>query len=427
MFFLIYNLLSVFLAIPVVLYHLYRSVSRGRPPAFAERFGFLRKEDRAALLGRRVVWLHAVSVGEAIASRPLLRALKQQYPDHLILVTTTTETGRSTATAFPEKDLCLYFPFDFLPAVRRTLDAVRPDAVVIMETEIWPNFSREASARNIPVILANGRISDRSYGRYLKFSWFFRQPLQLFSALCMQTAIDRERIVAIGAPPGRTLAAGNLKYDMPLIHISDSVRGKIREQYRIPDDAMILVAGSTHEGEELILADVYRKLLAADGNLFMILAPRHPERTPAVTAVLERAGIPFRRRTGIDGSARFRCGEVLLVDTVGEMMSLYSVADIAFVGGSLVPAGGHNLLEPASRGVPCLFGPHMNNFREISGLVLGYGAGIQVEQAEKLEESFRSLIDSAELRLVLGRNGLKLIRDNSGSAARHLDVIGRYL
>jgi 3-deoxy-D-manno-octulosonic-acid transferase len=427
MFYLIYNLLSVFLLFPVLAYHLYRSVSRGRPAAFAERFGYLSADELAKIDKRPLIWLHAVSVGEAIAARPLLKALRSRYPDHAILVSNTTETGRATAATFPEQDLCIYFPFDFLPAVRRTLDALRPEIVIIMETEIWPNFTREAASRNIPVILANGRISDRSFARYLKFSWFFRHPLQLFSRLCMQTETDCERIIAIGAPAERTERSGNLKYDIPYRQVDPQEKHQLKQQYLIPAELFVLTAGSTHAGEEQIVIDTYKRLLPFCASLFLVLVPRHPERATEVAQLLERSGLPFRRRTALPGTEAFRAGEVLLVDTIGEMMNLYASAEIAFVGGSLVPTGGHNLLEPASLGVASVFGPHMSNFREIAELVRQYGAGVAVASADDFLESCKTLISSPELRQVLGQNGLKLMRDNGGATGRHLDVIGRYL
>lgn len=427
MFYIAYNFLSIFILIPVVCYHLYRSISRGRPAALAERFGFIPAAELSRIRNRPVIWLHAVSVGESIAARPLLKALRSRYPGHAILVSNTTETGRGTASSFPEKDLCIYFPFDFLPAVRRTLDSIRPELVIIMETEIWPNFTREAASRNIPVILANGRISDRSLAGYLKFSWFFRHALQLFTRLCMQTETDCERITAIGAPPGRTLKTGNLKYDIPFRQVGQDEKRRLKGQYSIPDGLLVLMAGSTHAGEEQIVIDTYRKLLPVLDGLFLVLVPRHPERSAEVASLLERAGIPFRRRTALPGSEEFQKGEVLLVDTVGEMMSLYAIADVAFVGGSLVPTGGHNLLEPASLGVASVFGPHMTNFREIAELVLQYGAGVQVDSPAGLTESLRTLIASAELRRVLGQNGLKLMRDNGGATERHMEILAHYL
>jgi len=427
MFYFAYNFLSVFFLLPVVCYHLYRSISRGRPPALAERFGHIPETELSRIRNRPVIWLHAVSVGESIAARPLLKALRSRYPDHAILVSNTTETGRGTAVSFPEKDLCIYFPFDFLPAVRKSLDAIKPELVIIMETEIWPNFTREAATRNIPVMLANGRISDRSFSRYLKFSWFFRHALQLFSRLCMQTETDCERIVAIGAPPERTERAGNLKYDIPFRQIGQDEKLQLKELYSIPDELLVLMAGSTHAGEEQPVIETFKKLLPVIDGLLLVLVPRHPERAAEVAGLLERSGVPFRRRTSLQGSEVFQRGEALLVDTVGEMMNLYAVSDVAFVGGSLVPTGGHNLLEPASMGVPSVFGPHMSNFREIAELVLQYGAGVQVDSSAGLLESCRALITSAELRRVLGLNGLKLMRDNGGATERHMEVIAKYL
>ncbi|MDD2733181.1 MAG: 3-deoxy-D-manno-octulosonic acid transferase [Desulfuromonadaceae bacterium] len=429
MFFFAYNILSLFLLIPVIFYHLYRSVSRGRPPAFRERFGLLSATDRTTLGKKPVIWLHAVSVGESIAARPLLKALRAQYPGHAILLSNTTETGRTISSTFPEKDLCIYFPFDFLPAVCSSLRIIKPELIIIMETEIWPNFTREAVNRGIPVILANGRISDRSFGRYLKFGWFFRPALQEFSSLCMQTETDRKRIIAIGASSERTIVTGNLKYDIPFQPVRDEEKARFRHQYAIPSTLTVMVAASTHPGEEELILSAYRELLTTCDNLFLLLVPRHPERATEVAVLLEKAALPYRRRTTlmVDGEALFHHGEVLLVDTIGEMMGLYALSDLAFVGGSLMPTGGHNLLEPASLGIPSIFGPYMNNFREIADLVLQYGAGIQIETPEKLTETVRTVVISETLRQVLGQNGLKMMRDNGGATHHIMQEIARYL
>ncbi|QEM67227.1 3-deoxy-D-manno-octulosonic acid transferase [Geobacter sp. FeAm09] len=430
MFYAVYNILSLVLLVPVLVYHLYRSVSRGRPPALGERFGRIPRTLPDIIANRPVIWLHAVSVGEAVAARPLLKALRQRYPGHAIVVSTTTETGRGVASGFPEKDLCIYFPFDFLPAVRRTLDAVKPKLVIIMETEIWPNFNREAARRGIPVILANGRISDRSYGRYLKFAWFFRHALEFCSRLCMQTATDRERVIAIGAPAERTLVPGNLKYDIPCRQVSPAERAALRQRYAIPGGMTVITAASTHPGEEEPVLAAYRELLASShGPLMLVLVPRHPERAAQVAGLLEEAGLPFLRRTALagDASPAFSGGSVLLVDTVGELMDMYALSDLAFVGGSLVPTGGHNLLEPASLGIPFIFGPHMTNFREIAALVLNCRAGVRINGPDELAPACRSLLDAASLRRELGANGLAMVRENGGATERHLAVIAAYV
>ncbi len=243
----------------------------------------------------------------------------------------------------------------------------------------------------------------------------------------MQTDTDRQRIIAIGAPAERVTTVGNFKYDIPFRPVGDQEKISLRTLYAIDGKLMVLTAGSTHNGEEQYLIDTYRELLMTIPSLFLILVPRHPERTEEVAALLERSGLQFRRRSTLSTAEQFTRGEVLLVDTVGEMRNLYALADVAFVGGSLVATGGHNLLEPASVGVPSIFGPHMSNFREIAALVLQYGAGIQVETPVGLTDSCRALIASPELRQVLGQNGLKLMRDNGGATKRQMEIIARFL
>ncbi len=423
-----YNLLSIFLLIPVVIHHLYRSISRGRKPALIQRFGLIPSRALEEIDGRPVIWVHAVSVGEAIAARPLLRGLKRRYPGNAILVSSSTETGKKIVSGFPEKDASIYFPFDFLPSVSIMLGRVRPVMVIVMETEIWPNFCRAVALRNIPLILANGRISDRSFPRYQTFRRFFRRPLGLFSKLCMQTESDRERITTIGAPFERTVVCGNLKYDIPWKRIGKSEKSSLRKRYALPDDLTVIIAASTHEGEEQEILSAYSKILAAKNRIFLIMAPRHPERVAEVSAIIRKQSIRCRLRSEISGSPYpFSAGEALLIDSMGEMMDLYSISDIAFVGGSLAPVGGHNLLEPASCGIPFIFGPQMANFREISEFVIHYGAGVQINSAEEFTKVLQEMIQSEELRLVIGNNGLKLMRDKGGAVERHIEMISGFL
>ncbi len=427
MFYLAYNIISIFLLIPVFLFNIFRSIRLGWPLAIAERFGFIPANKLSIIAGRPVIWLHAVSVGEVIAARPLLKALRHKYPDHAIVVSNTTETGKTTASGFKEIDLCIYFPFDFMPSVRILLNAVKPDIIIIMETEIWPNFCREAARNQIPLLLANGRISDRSFKRYLKFSWFFKPALRCFSSVCMQSQPGLERIIAIGAAPENTLVAGNLKNDIPSQPPTEQKRNELRSNYSIPENSCVITAGSTREGEEKHLISSYKTLLTEFQNLFLALVPRHPERAEEVAVLLKSTGINFQRRKNLDSNNRLKHGDVLLVDTVGEMMNMYALSDFSFVGGSLVPIGGHNLLEPASVGVPTVFGKHMSNFREIETLVLQYQAGIQLQSPEELTAAFRSLISNSDLRHLIGQNGLKLIRENGGATERHMTIIKRYL
>ena len=421
-----YNLLLILLLPGVVAYHYYRSRSRGRRTAFRERFGRIPKSDLARIRGGRVIWVHAVSVGETIASFPLLKGLRARYPGHLLVLTNVTETGRSVALKSGLADLCLYLPFDYGFAVKAALGRVRPELIVLMETELWPNFIAAAAAMGIPVLLANGRISDRSFGRYLRVRFFFRPILQELSALCMQSALDASRITAIGAAPDTVHVTGNLKYDVPLVQPSLERVTELKGRYGIPEGAFVFTAASTHEGEDEPAIAAYQGLLAGGGSHFLILAPRHPERAPAVAELLVRKGLPFLLRSQLSGAA-LRPGEVLLLDTVGELAGLYGASDLVFVGGSLVATGGHNPLEPASCGVPVLFGPHMENFREVASLFLSAGAGALVEDAAGLAAAVGALAASKASRLEMGRRGTELLRECSGATARHLEIAATLL
>jgi len=358
-----------------------------------------------------------------MAARVLMRALKERYPGYALIISCGTETGRETALGFSEVDLCIYLPFDYLFSVRLMLSRLNPCMVIVMETEIWPNFTHEIAAREIPLILANGRISDRSFGRYLKLRWFFRHALLNFSLLCMQSDLMRERIIAIGAPKERAVVAGNLKLDIQPRVTAEADKLSLRQRYLVPQNCLILTAGSTHPGEEALLLEIYREILESGGKLFLVLAPRHPQRADEVAAIVENAGIPFRRLTETAGYEPLGCGEILLVDKVGELMNLYALADIGFVGGSMVPKGGHNLLEPASCGLPVVFGQQMANFREIATLVNACQAGVQVADAAELGSVLRRLVQDKGERERLGSRGLEMIRKNGGATARHLEVI----
>lgn len=425
---ILYRFLTL-IALPfALLYHWYRSISRGRKSAFGERFGFLATSAQKLLSGQPVIWLHAVSVGEVIASRPLLKGLRQRYPEYRLLFSVTTETGRSVAEQDQLADVITYFPFDIHFAVCRLLDAVRPQTIIIMETEIWPVFTHEAQQRAIPLLLANGRISARSFPRYLRFAWFFRPVLQRFSGLGMQSAADLERIRAIGAPEEQSKVLGNLKYDIPFSPVAADERHQLRQLYRIPAGLAVFCIGSTHPGEEELVLAAYQGLLKQFDHLLLVLVPRHPERTAEVEALTSGLGLPVICRSRLDQQTEdCSAGTVLLIDTVGELMQLYALSDLAYVGGSLVPTGGHNLLEPASRGVPILFGPHMDNFQEITALALAYGAGVQVASQQELQDAASDFLATPELRHVVGNNGLKLLRDSGGAVERHLAMLKEVL
>ncbi|GAM07933.1 3-deoxy-D-manno-octulosonic acid transferase [Geobacter sp. OR-1] len=420
--YLLYNILLLLLLPLIIGWHLYRSASRGRPAALAERFGFIRELHYGA--DRRPIWVHAVSVGESVACRPLLKAIKARFPDTPLVLSNMTETGRQVGSGFPEVDRAIYFPFDYPFSVRRLLRTVNPSVIVVVETELWPNFLREAATAGVPVVIANGRISDRSLRGYLRVKAFFRPVLANVSRFCMQGEEDARRIVAIGAPADRVSVARNLKFDIPVAPAAAERKTELRERYAIPAAATVITAGSTHQGEEEAVIASYLELLAGTPGLFMVLAPRHPERAAAVAELLKHNGIIFRRRSELNpGDPPLLAGQLLLVDTVGELMQFYTLSDIVFVGGSLVPKGGHNLLEPASLGVPVLFGPQMNNFREIAALVKEYGAGCEVADGARLTTEIRQLLADPAGRREMGECGLRLLRENNGATERHMAVI----
>jgi 3-deoxy-D-manno-octulosonic-acid transferase len=425
MIYALYDILLL-LAIPLSIpWYLWRYLRRRRlRKGIRERLGFIAHEKLSLLEGSGTVWVHAVSVGETMAVRPLLRALKTRYPERKIVLSTVTETGREIAEKLSDADLCVFFPFDFRFSVRLALKRIRPCLIVVVETEIWPNFLRHARLLGIPAVLANGRISDKSFGGYRRFSRLFKPVLENFSAFCMQTGEDASRIAMIGAHPSRVHVAGNLKYDIPVPNVPEEKKTALRGRYRIPDRVPVFTAGSTHQGEEEAVLAACVALAAEGTAFFLVLAPRHPERAGEVAELLGRFGIPFARRSSLDErTATFAAGEALLVDTVGELMDLYSVSDLVFVGGSLVPVGGHNILEPASLAVPVLFGPHMNNFREIASRMLGCGGGRRVDDAAMLKEAIRHLLDDEAGRREMGENGVNLLREHSGSTERHMEII----
>lgn len=423
----IYTILLWALLPFIVFYHAYRSQKRGRPPALLQRFGFDTSSINP-LRGRlRPILVHAVSVGETIAVKPLLTALRSTYPEVPLVVSNMTETGREIAAKLSDIDATIYFPFDYSFACSNILDALNPQLVIIAETEIWPNFARESQRRNIPVMMVNGRISDRSFGRYLRMSWFFKPVLSRFSALCMQSHVDAERIVAIGATAERVHVTRNLKYDIKPRRVTSEERIGLCSEYRVDSDCRILVAASTHPGEEDLVLSAFSAIHAKAPDTVLILVPRHPERGGAVASILEGLGFRYRRLSLNRETGSTGAGEVLLADTIGELMKFYTLSNAVFVGGSLVPLGGHNLLEPASLGKPVFFGRFMANFREISALVLASGAGYQVDSAQELAVKVSELLNEPLKAVNAGENGIKLLESSAGATDLNMAVVNGLL
>ncbi|MEZ4598885.1 MAG: 3-deoxy-D-manno-octulosonic acid transferase [Syntrophotaleaceae bacterium] len=423
--YLLYNILLYLVALPLLPLHMLILLLRGKPrQGIGERFGFLPKERFAALQGKKIIWIHAVSVGETRAVVPLLKALKKRFPDYALILSNVTETGSRVAASLAEIDLCFFFPYDFPFSVKQVLRRIKPAMVVVVETEIWPNFLRAAGRQGVPVALVNGRISDRSFPRYRKLQFFLEPILQQFSLLGMQSPLDAERVVAMGAPPERVTVTRNLKFDMQTGGLEEIQPDAIREEFRLARDCRLWVAASTHAGEEEQVLDVFRRLLDGGFDLLLVLVPRHPERCRAVAELLSARRIPFVRRSEIEQTVEpLSGGMVLLVDSIGEVLKFYAVADLVFVGGSLVPVGGHNVLEASLLRKPVLFGPHMHNFKEISRLLIEAGGGISVVDADELHDRAAELLADPEAGRALGLRGYKLLEENRGATDHALKAM----
>lgn len=425
--FRLYNILLV-LASPVILAILLTK-KRCRPGLW-QRLGWVLEDLAEACKDGRTIWVHAVSMGEANAVVPLVRELRTRYPESRILVSTVTETGKETVHRhLAGQARHLYFPLDFPGSVRAALRGVRPKLIVIVETELWPNFLREAAACGIPVLLVNGRLSSDSFARYLLIRSFFRRVLSAFTLCAMQTDRDAERMIRLGVEPARVVRTGNLKYDQ-VAALAHTGAGQVsRRDLGVKDGEELFVAGSTHPGEEEAVVDCYRRLLEAAPSLVLVLAPRHIERTEAVSSMVRARGFEAVRRTAQAGMAGSRPTgpRVIILDTRGELAVLYREATLVFVGGSLVPIGGHNPLEPAAWGKAVVFGPHMDHFAEVADLLVRCGGGLQVHDARELTETMNALLAERVRLEQMGKAAYGLVLDNQGALARTLALIAQVL
>jgi len=372
------------------------------------------------------LWLHAVSVGEVIAAVPLVHALRQQFPQLPILVSTVTETGQATAREKLAAEACLYFPLDYLWVVRQVITRIRPLLFVMVETEIWPNFLHELTRQGIPAMLVNGRISPRSFRGYRRLRPFMRRILPSITTFSMQTASDAERIIAIGAEPSRVHITGNIKYDLALKPLNSADEQTLRDDLGI-DGAPVFMAGSTHRGEDDIVIAAYLRARVQVPTLRLLLAPRHLDRLDEIEALLHKHQLTVQRRSRGHQSSHSRETPVLLLDTIGELAQLYAVGTVVFVGGSFVPIGGHNVLEPAAHRKAILFGPHMHNFSEIATALLKTGGAVQVQTPDAFGHSVSALLQQPERRQMLGEAAYQVLRANQGAIVRTVELIEQVL
>lgn len=394
-----------------------------------QRFGYLPEEAGKPSVGAPgAIWIHAVSVGEALAALPLARRLKERFPGRRLVISTTTATGQRVARErMGFADAIFYFPLDWAGPVRRVFRVIRPGIVVILETEIWPNFLRVARGQGVPVVFVNGRISERSFRRYRWVDGFLARVLADAEVFLMQSEEDARRLRALGAPGGRVGVMGNLKYDLAppaSSPLAEWLAAELERQKRRP----LVIAGSVVAGEEEAVLGAFATIRGKWPRALLVLAPRKPERFEAAARIgAERGFSVVRRSTLRFDSPPGELGDVLLLDSIGELAAMYRLADAVFVGGSLVPAGGHNILEPACFGRPPIFGPSMHNFRDAAAQLLSAGAAVEVASGEELSRAWCRLLEDQTRREQMGRAARELVERNRGATERALERIASIL
>ncbi|PZW56135.1 3-deoxy-D-manno-octulosonic-acid transferase [Pseudomonas sp. URIL14HWK12:I3] len=411
------------LALPLLALRLYLRARKA--PAYGRRIGE-RFAIKLPTMRKGGIWVHAVSVGESIAAAPMVRALLKAYPELPITLTCMTPTGSERIGALfadePRVQHC-YLPYDLPWAAGRFLDHVQPRLGVIMETELWPNHIHQCARRGIPVALANARLSERSARGYGRFARLTRPMLAEMSLIAAQTEVEAQRFLALGARAACVQVTGSIKFDLKIDEQLVPRAQALRQQWAATSRP-VWIAASTHDGEDALILQAHQQLLQVHGDALLILVPRHPERFDAVHAICSQQFATVRRSTGLPLLAQT---QVLLGDTMGELLFLYALADMAFVGGSLVPTGGHNPLEPAALALPVLMGPHVFNFLEISAMLREAGALQQVDDAQGLAGAVQRLVELPQDARRMGEAGRAVMRANQGALQRLLKGLGRLM
>jgi len=423
--YLLYSAITLFVFVVVSPYFLYQAVRYKKYiGSLRQRLGFLPIAFNVD--AEDSIWIHAVSVGEALTARALAADLKSRYPRLRLFLSTTTIGGQQVARrSLSNIDAVFYFPFDWTFIVRRTLRLVRPRLFIMMETEIWPNLLRECRKQGVKTVMINGRISSRSYPRYKLIRRFFRRVLADVDRFCMQSEESARRIVELGADPARVIVTGSLKFDsleLPTAGGHGRPRDRVLRFFRLAPSRTVIVAGSTMRGEEAAVLRAVSRIKATIPSALVVLAPRQPERFGEVERIARDAGFVTTRRSELPIDAEPRA-DVVVLDTIGELAQLYQVATAVFVGGSLADHGGHNILEPAIFGKPIVFGPHMHNFREIADAFVTNDAAIQVRSEPELDDALLTLVTDPVRRARLGAAARALVEANRGAKTKTLDVI----
>ena len=423
--YLFYNILSI-IAFPVLVLALV--VRRKYREGLCQRIGFIPKSVHDQLKDVHPIWIHAVSVGEVIASIPIIKKIKEVYPQKKIVLSTITSTGNDTARQkIPEIDFLIYFPYDFFFIVKKVVTIIKPCIFIHTETEIWPNFLFFLYQRKIPSVIVNGRISSKSCRRYKLFGWFFKKVFNKVSAFGMQSLVDYQRVIDIGADPQKVLITGNMKFDQKNPDANDRNKEELLNELNLRLENKIFIAGSTHSAEEDMILEVFQQLIKEYSNLILILAPRHPERFSEVEKLVKKRGFVVHRKSQIKKYQHLLRSQVILMDTIGELAQFYSIGEIIFVGGSLVNIGGHNILEPLVYKKPVIFGPYTQNVSEIVNALRESGAGILVTTKDDLLFQAQKLLNNREEAQMRGERGFQVIKVNQGATEKNFAIIKRFI
>lgn len=413
-------LLGLPFILPLVLW------SEKRRHTFLERLGLRRLPPSPGKNGfhRKRIWVHALSVGEVTSAVPLVRRLREQFSDHDIFFSASTRTGFLTARALLEPTVraLFFFPYDLPFSVARVIHRVSPDVMVIVETDLWPNFLFEMKRRAVPVFLVNARLSIRSFAGYRRLSFLTRPVFRKLTGIGVPSTEDGLRWAGLGVASDRIIRTGNIKFDQPIQDVPVTERRERRRSLNIAPARRILVAGSTHEGEEAVLKDAFLRLKETFPGICLISAPRDPARAAGVRRMFTLAGIAAQTLATLESGAD-AAFDVLVIDRIGLLNTLYTLGDLAFMGGSLVDQGGHNPLEPAAAALPVLFGPHMSDFKEIAALLVETGGALTVADGRQLAETLQSLLGDEARRTAMGRAAYETVINNRGAVDRTVALI----
>ncbi len=422
--FLIVIILGFPLILPIVL------ISDKRRKTVLQRLGVQKvvkatRLNRSCCLKKKPIWVHALSVGEVLSAEPLVAGIINHFKNRKIFVSVSTKTGFEIANKrFKDMvDAVFFYPYDLALSVKHTAAKINPAFVVIVESDIWPNFLFEMKKRNVPVVLVNARLSKRSFRGYKRLALFSKPVFLSFAGICAQSRKDAERFRALGIPSGRIRVTGNIKFEQAGQSLPAPEIEKLRRSIHIQPSQKVILAGSTHKGEEAILLEAFAKMKKEFGELLLIVAPRDPERAGSVQRIFESAGFYTVLMRVLDKMAPDRTFDVIVVDALGVLKRLYALADVAFVGGSLVACGGHNPLEPAVFCKPVIFGHDMSDFAEISDMLMAAGGAVRVQDAESLYNIVSKLLRDHQQAQEMGKNAFKVFNDNKGAVEKTLKVV----